>query len=47
MYKLTAKLPNGVTFCTNSHQVTDLQRIAVNLGAVSFHITLHGEVVYG
>lgn len=46
MYKLYAKLPSGVTFITCSQIVTDLQRIAVNLGANSFHITLHGERVY-
>jgi len=47
MYKLTAKLPNGLSYITNSGQVMDLQRLAVNLGAVSYSITnRQGMIIY-
>jgi len=45
MYKLTATLKNGVKFVTNSTKTSDLQRIAINLNAKRYQITLHGSVV--
>lgn len=47
MYKLIAKQSNGVTFVTNSNQITDLQRIAGNLKYMaSYQILKHDSVVY-
>ena len=45
MYKLTATLPNGLIISTQSTQTTDLRRIAAVKQAVSYTITLHGDVV--
>lgn len=45
MYKLTAYLANGMTFVTNSAQHLDLCRIASNLGAVRYKITLNDNLV--
>lgn len=45
MYTLTAKLANGLSFRTWSSQISDLQRIALCNGAVSYIVDLFGEVL--
>lgn len=46
MYKLEAKLPNGMKWITNCKSVMGLQRIAQKLGSESYEISINGSVVY-
>lgn len=46
MYKLTAKLPNGMKWITNSRTIEDLQRIALSLGSTWYEVSKNGGVVY-
>lgn len=45
MYKLTATLPRGLTWVTNSEKASDLCRIADSLGSVQYSIARNGEYV--
>lgn len=45
MYTLTAKMANGLSIRTWSSQISDLQRIALCNGAVSYIVDLFGEVL--
>mgnify|MGYP000013501027 CR=1 FL=1 len=46
MYKLFAKLNNGLTYVTSAPSVQELQRIAVSLNATTYWVELHGDSVY-
>jgi len=46
MYKLFAKLGNGLIYVTSAPSVQELQRIAVSLDASSYWVELHGDEVY-
>jgi hypothetical protein len=46
MYKLSAKLKNGLTFVTTAKSVQELQRIATSLNSTNYWIELHGDTVF-
>lgn len=46
MYKLTAQLKTGALWVFTSQHTHDLIRIAKNLKAIKYTISLHDEIVY-